>query len=236
MTETTHPKTIDWNRFWTEADKTTREDATPSAKHAVDLVPKFLDEMGVPDSIADVGCGPGVVSFALAERYPEATVVGYDAADSILDENCERARQDDVANLSFERGVLPEFDPGRQYDLVFCFATLCYVADSERALDRLYDAVEPGGHLVLSYINELGRAHYRSVLEADDEEALGEGFDPDRFRERFRLMLDGESTLSYRLIHDAIGTWPRSFWEVVDKPDEQWAWRHVPLVWVPKEG
>ncbi|MFC7189484.1 hypothetical protein ACFQL7_06215 [Halocatena marina] len=47
-------------------------------------------------------------------------------------------------------------------------------------------------------------------------------------------MLAGESTLSYRQIHDALGTWPRSFWEFTDKPAERWAWHHAPLVWIPK--
>ncbi|WP_330630842.1 hypothetical protein [Halocatena halophila] len=58
--------------------------------------------------------------------------------------------------------------------------------------------------------------------------------DPDRFAQRFRLVLEGESTLSYRQIHAAIGTWPRSFWEFTEKPDERWAWNHAPLVWIPK--
>ncbi|WP_290813879.1 trans-aconitate 2-methyltransferase [Halovivax sp.] len=234
MTDATHPDTIDWNRFWTDADEDDRTGATPSAAHAVDLLADFFGAKGVPDSIADVGCGPGALVFELANGYPETTVIGYDAADPVLAENRDRAHEEGVGNVRFERAVLPEFDPGRTFDLVFCFATLCYVADSETALSNLYDAVAPDGHLVVSYINDFGRAHYRRALGDDTDRTLGPGYDPDRFAERFRLTLEGESTLSYRKIHDALGTWPRSFWEVVDKPEEPWAWRQVPLVWVPK--
>ncbi|WP_205596927.1 MULTISPECIES: trans-aconitate 2-methyltransferase [Halostella] len=57
--------------------------------------------------------------------------------------------------MRFERAVLPEFDPGRAFDCVLCYGTLCYVSESERALRNLYDAVAPGGYLVLGYMNRL---------------------------------------------------------------------------------
>ncbi|WP_121822582.1 class I SAM-dependent methyltransferase [Halostella salina] len=233
MTDPTHDDTINWNRFWTEADEDRRASATPSAHHVRGLLDDFFAEKGVPESFADVGCGPGVVARHVAEQYPETTVVGYDAAESALADAREQAGAAGLDNLAFERGVLPDFDPGRAFDLVHCFGTLAYVADSEPALESLYDAVAPGGHLVLGYMNDLARAHHREMVE-NPEEHPDPDFDPEAFADRFRLVLDGESTLSYRDIHDAVGTWPRSFWEVTDKPDKRWAWRHVPLVWLPK--
>jgi trans-aconitate methyltransferase len=235
MTESTHPGTIDWDRYWSEADDEDRESATPSAHHATDVVARFLDATGTPESFTDVGCGTGHVAFAVAERYPETTVVGYDVGDAVLAENRSRAHEDGVDNLAFERTVLPEFDPGREFDVVFSYFTLCYVADVEEALQNLYDAVAPGGYLVCNYQNRLARAHWQRMAD-DPETHLGEesSFDPDRFEERFRLLLDGENLLSYDRIHDALGTWPRSVWSVVEKPDVRWAWRHHPLVYVPK--
>lgn len=224
----THPATIDWGAFWADADDEDRESANAAAHHAADLIPEFVAERTNPDAIADVGCGGGALTFALAEAFPDADVVGYDAADPVLAENREVARERGVENASFERGVLPDFDPGRTFDVVACCHTLEYVADSETALQSLYDAVAPGGDLVLTYTNDYGRAHYGRVLDDPPEEV-----DEERYAERFGLVVDGESTLSYRAIHDALGTWPRSFWEVVDKPEERWMWRNHPLVWVP---
>jgi SAM-dependent methyltransferase len=227
--DATHADTIDWTAFWTAADDEDRESANAATHHVADLVPRFAAERGAPDAVADVGCGGGALTFALADAFPDAEVVGYDAAAPVLRENRERAAERDPSNVAFERSVLPDFDPDRQFDLVACCHTLEYVADSEAALTSLYDAVAPGGELVLTYTNDRGRAHYRRTL--DDPHG---GFDPERFAERFRLVLDGESTLSYDAIHDALGTWPRSFWQVVDRPAEQWMWRNHPLVWVPK--
>lgn len=235
MTDDTHDDTIDWNRFWRKADDDDRESATPSAHHMRELLADFFAERGVPDSFASVGCGPGVVSFDVAERHPETTVVGYDAAASILSENRERARREGVENVSFERAALPDFDPGRQFECVFCYGTLCYVSESERALRSLYDAVAPDGHLVLGYMNRLAASHHRRALSSasESEHELDEEA-RERRRRRFRLVFDEESTLSYRRIHDALGAWPRSFWEVTERPEKRWAWRHVPSVWVPK--
>ena len=154
MTDPTHPDTIDWNQFWTDADDEDRDSARPARRHVVDLLPEFVEERGVPNSVADVGCGPGDLVFALADRYPETDVVGYDAAASVVAENRQRARAEDVTNATFERATLPDFDPGGEFDLVACCHTLCYVAESERALRALYDAVSPGGTLVLAYTNE----------------------------------------------------------------------------------
>lgn len=233
MTDQRHPDTIDWNRYWTDAGEEMRDSATPSKHHMRELLADLFEEKGVPDSLASVGCGPGVVAFDVAERHPETTVVGFDAAESILDENRERAREERVENVEFERAVLPEFDPGGRFDIVFCYGTMAYVSASRRALRNLYDAVAPDGHLVLGYVNDRGRATYQGWLDAPEDRSE-ESFDPERFRERFRLVLAGESTLSYREIRDALGTWPRSFWEFTDRPEERWAWNHVPAVWVPK--
>ncbi|PSP52847.1 class I SAM-dependent methyltransferase [Halobacteriales archaeon QH_3_68_24] len=236
MSDATDRDTIDWDRFWAEADETERAGATASAHHAHETLRAFLDAR-VPDlaSLADVGCGPGHVAFGVAERHPDAAVVGYDVAGSIVTENRERARESDLGTLRFERTVLPEFDPDRTFDVVFCYATLSYVADPERAIRTLHDAVEPGGYLVCSYPNTLAQVHYRRVAEAPEEHLPEDsGFDPDRYPDRFRLLIEGESLLSYDRIHDILETWPQSVWRVVEQPDGRYAWRHHPMVFVPK--
>lgn len=241
MTADTFERTIDWSAYWREADDGDRAGASPSAEYVVDPLLEFLDERrgsgsrAGPESLADVGCGAGATAFAVAERYPDATVVGYDAAEAVLAENRERARREEVANVTFERAVLPDFDPGRQFEVVCAFFTLCYVEDVERALAALYDAVAPGGALVLTYHNRLARAQFRSVA-ASPEEHLGDEspFDPERYADRFELVLAGESLLSYEAIHETLGTWPQSVWSVVGTEDRYAAWRHNPLVYVPK--
>lgn len=235
MADTTYANTIDWDRFWTDADDGKRASASPSRRHVVVLLPQFVAEKGVPETFADVGCGTSDVLFEMAERYPDLTALGYDAAEPILADNRRRAEAEGHSNVRFEHARLPDFDPAERFDLVLCHATLDYVAEAETAVQNLYDVVAPGGNLVVQYPSRLAQTHRQRVLETPEQFMEDpEDFDAEWFAERFQLVLEGENTLSYETIEDALGTWPRSFWEVVDKPDEPWAWRHFPMVWVPK--
>jgi len=236
MTDTTtFDRTIDWNDYWHESDDARADEANGGAMLLVDPFFEFLDEIDDPDSYADVGCGGGAVVFDVADRYPDATVVGFDAVESVLDANRERAREETVRNAAFERTVLPEFDPGRQFDVVSTFYTLCYVADVERALRNLYDAVAPGGYLVFTYHNRFARSIFESIAESPHEHLdESSAWSPETFADRFELVIEGENLLSYDRIHDVLDTWPQSVWSVTDESERYPAWRQNPFVYVPK--
>lgn len=227
--------TIDWNEYWKGADDETARERNPSTHHALDVLPSFLEQRGVPETFADVGCGGGQLVCEIAEQYPDTTVVGYDAARPVIESNRERVSEMDLENVEFEQAVLPDFHPDQQYDVVFSYFTLCYVEDVEGALETMYDAVAPGGCLLFNYQNTLAQSHWQQMADGPDElfEQAPE-FEAGRFERRFELLLDGENLLSYDRIHDILGTWPQSVWSVVDKPDIEWTWRHHPLVYVPK--
>lgn len=236
MSREVYTHTIDWDAFWERADEERRGDTSPSADLVAGPFMEFLTTSlpDGPDAYADVGCGPGDLVFEVADRFPDATAIGYDSADAVLVENRERAREAD-ADVAFEQTVLPEFDPDRRFDVVSCLFTLCYVADVEKAVKNLYDAVEPGGYLVLHYHNRLARSHYGSIAESPheflDEDSV---WDPETFTDRFELVVTGESLLSYERIHELLGTWPRSVFSVADDADRYAAHRYEPLVYVPK--
>ncbi|SDR15445.1 class I SAM-dependent methyltransferase [Natronobacterium texcoconense] len=236
MSEEKYSDTIDWDEYWDGADEEVREDTGPSAILALEPCVEFIETMlpDGPDAYADVGCGPGDLAFEVSTHYPDATVVGYDSAVAVLEENRERAREVD-SDVTFEQAVLPEFDPDRQFDIVSCLFTLGYVADIERALETLYEAVKPGGYLIVHYYNRFAQAHYSSIAESPDE-YLDEdsAWNPETFADRFELVVEGENLLSYERIHDVLGTWPQSLFSVADDAEPYPAHRYEPLVYVPK--
>lgn len=235
MSETSYRGTIDWDDYWDSADEKDTEDASPSTEYIIDPLREFFETRGAPGTYADVGCGPGAAVFDVAERNPAASVVGYDAAEAVLANNRERAREEGFDNVSFEHARLPEFDPDQQFDAVTCFYTLCYVADVEAALQNLYDAVAPGGYLVITYHNEYAQRMFQSMADSPEEFLDEDGaWKPGRFADRFELVLEGESTLSYRQIHDVLGSWPQSLWSLAEESERFDAWRMNPVVFVPK--
>lgn len=236
MTKQTYTDTIDWDEYWNEADEDRREDTSPSADLVLEPFVEFLTAKlsDGPNTYADVGCGPGDLVFEVAERCPDATVVGYDSAEAVLSENRDRAREAGL-DVDFKRAVLPAFDPDHRFDVVSCLFTLCYVGDVERALMNLYDAVEPGGYLIVHYHNQFAQAHYSSIAESPyeylDEDSV---WSPETFADRFELVIQGESLLSYERIHEVLGTWPQSVFSVVADADQYRAHRYEPLVYIPK--
>ncbi|EMA50000.1 MULTISPECIES: class I SAM-dependent methyltransferase [Halococcus] len=225
---------FDWDAYWTDADEEKREEASPSAHHAAEVLPEFVERFDAPPGVADVGCGAGVTTFAVADRLAEP-VVGYDTAAPVVERNRDRAAREGVENVRFEQTTLPEFTPDREFGVVFAYFTLQYVRDVEQALENLYAAVAPGGALVCNYMNRAAREF--CLVAADDPHDNADHpfvFDPDQYTERFGALLDGDSVLSRERIYETLGTWPRSAFTVADRPDVRWAWHHAPLVYVPK--
>lgn len=227
--------TIDWEEYWTTTSDMANDDANASSDLLVEPFLRFLDWAGKPKNFADVGCGGGTLIEAVTHHYPTTSITGYDAAESVIRENRRRSWDPGLDDPRFEQARLPDFDPERSFDIVSCLFTLCYVREVDRALEALYDAVKPGGYLVCTYHNRHAAALFRTFAAAPEQHIPpASAWDPDRFAERFQLVIEGESTLSYRQIHQVLGRWPRSVWSVDDDLEPYGAWRQNPFVFIPK--
>ena len=121
---------------------------------------------GLGERIADLGCGPGNISFRLARQFSEAAVVGYDGASVMLAlaEETLAECSDLSARLSFRQVVLPDRSLDRAYSAVISNSLLHHLHDpavlwqSVRALGKQGAAV---------YIKDL-----RRPVCADDVDAL----------------------------------------------------------------
>lgn len=207
-TETDDPfaDSIDWTDYWRDWTRESAETypATVAVDHA-DRVERFWETCEWPDSTngpvnaAFVGCGPGELPATMARRFPTTAVVGYDAAPSAV--TLARERASELSNCTARRATLPAFEVDRRFDFVWCYATLHYVRETERAVEALFDRVGPGGRLVCTYPNEAFRAAHA--------DASG------RLRDRFRLAIRGENLLSADRIESLLDREVRDFWTLV---------------------
>jgi ubiquinone/menaquinone biosynthesis C-methylase UbiE len=115
---------------------------------------RVLDEVGLAPGqrCLDAGCGPGETMRLMAERVgPSGSVTGVDvdatlgkAAIAMLRDQghhqCEFAQVDLTADASL---------PGGGYDLVYARLLLYHLPERVAVLRRLWEAVAPGGHLVV---------------------------------------------------------------------------------------
>jgi trans-aconitate 2-methyltransferase len=113
-----------------------------------------------PRYVADLGCGPGNLTAALARRWPDATVAGVDnspemiaaAQAGISGENGARgpagpAPGEDIPSLSFALGDVRDWRPERPLDVLVCNAVLQWVPGHDELLLRWADLLAPGGWL-----------------------------------------------------------------------------------------
>ncbi len=97
-----------------------------------------------PGYVADLGCGPGNLTAALAARWPGATVAGVDSSPEMI----AAARESQAApNLSFALGDITGWDPPQAPDVLVSNAVLQWIP-SQRELARQWaDLLAPGGWL-----------------------------------------------------------------------------------------
>ena len=83
---------------------------------ALDLA---LEDLPPPRRILDLGTGTGVVALALAERYPEAEVVGIDLSPGMIEEARRKLPPELAGRVGFEVGDASALDcPDGDFDLV----------------------------------------------------------------------------------------------------------------------
>jgi SAM-dependent methyltransferase len=107
----------------------------------------------------DAGCGPGLFSFFVAERFPEAHLTGYDISSTDI-ETCNQSKiQKKIDNVTFKTLNLREFDERERYDFIFSIDVLEHIRGNLAVLRNIYNALEPGGIFYLAMPYEPGHRY-----------------------------------------------------------------------------
>ena len=104
-----------------------------------------------PARVADVGCGTGWSSIAIAQAYPKVRVDGFDIDEASIKSARENATKTGVENrVTFE--VRDAGAPGKaaSYDLVTAFETIHDMANPVAALRAMRALVAPGGAVLVA--------------------------------------------------------------------------------------
>jgi trans-aconitate 2-methyltransferase len=113
-----------------------------------------------PNSVVDLGCGPGNSTELLQARFPHADLLGIDTSDDML--ASARSRLPDVL---FEKGDIAEWQPSAAPDVLYANASLQWVPDHERLLPRLVGMLAPGGVLAVQMPDNLEEPTHRLMRE-----------------------------------------------------------------------
>lgn len=131
------------------------------------------------ERILDLGCGDGSLTRKLADCVPQGRVVGIDASWGMIE--TAKKLEPEKENLFFRLMDIECLNFEYQFDLIFSNATLQWVKDHKRMLQRVYMRLRPGGVLRFNFAGEgncaaLVRA-IRETMTEDQFEVWFNGFD-----------------------------------------------------------
>jgi SAM-dependent methyltransferase len=115
---------------------------------------RLLDQVGLGPGARclDAGCGPGETMRLMAQRVgPTGSVTGVDVDAALGAQAVGMLHAAGHGQCSFARADLTADEPiaGAPFDLVYARLLLFHLPQRVRVLRRLWDAVAPGGHLVV---------------------------------------------------------------------------------------
>ncbi len=123
-----------------------------------------------PGYVADLGCGPGHLTAALAQRWPGAAVVGVDSSPEMIAAATEAARgaaaaAPGAASLTFQLGDAWDWRPDRPVDVLVCNAVLQWVPGHQELLLRWADLLAPDGWLAFQLPGNFDQPSHAIVAE-----------------------------------------------------------------------
>ncbi|OCN06244.1 trans-aconitate methyltransferase [Erysipelotrichaceae bacterium MTC7] len=127
---------------------------------SIDLVARLPIE-GI-HTILDVGCGPGNSTNQLYQKYPNATIIGIDSSQDMLDK-----AKEDYPHLQFQLvDITNELHTlATTFDLIFSNACLQWVPNNEQVLHSLFRLLNQGGMLAVQVpINQ--EAPIQKIIQA----------------------------------------------------------------------
>ena len=113
---------------------------------ALDLIGRIPLEN--PAVIYDLGCGSGNVTRLLAERWPDADVVGMDNSPEMLGRAAADAAGS-AGRIRWQTGDLADWQPDATPSVLYSNAVIQWVPDHAELVPRLWQLLPPGGCLAV---------------------------------------------------------------------------------------
>ena len=180
----------------------------------VDLLARVPAEN--PKVVVDLGCGPGNLTALLADRWPDAAVVGLDSSPEMI----ERARAGDP-RIAFEVADLRDWAPPAAVDVLVSNAALQWVPGHLDLLPRLVGQVARGGWFAFQVPGNLGEPSHtiRDALAAEPpyaEHTAGVAVPASHDPVVYLDLLAG--------LGCAVDAWETTYLHVLTGPDPVFAW------------
>jgi trans-aconitate 2-methyltransferase len=117
-------------------------------------------EAANPRVVVDLGCGPGTLTVTLAERWPDATIVGLDSSVDMV--NAARGLG---SSVHFDVADVRDFHPEPEVDIVVGNAVLQWVPGHDALLERWVNELQPGAWIAFQVPGNFDAPSHRIIRE-----------------------------------------------------------------------
>ncbi|MEJ5302410.1 MAG: class I SAM-dependent methyltransferase [Bacteroidales bacterium] len=138
--------------------------------HVKKALRKWASKHPGPASILDAGMGFGQYSYLLARLNPDYQVLGVDLKEEQVTDCTEFFRKAGLRNANFQMADLEKFDIKEQFDLILSVDVMEHIPDDNAVFRNFYQALKPGGQLIISTPSDQGG----SDVHSHEEEGKGE--------------------------------------------------------------
>ena len=165
-----------WNRWIFGTDMTTeyyREVGLYYDKDALDYDSRYWDNPVLQkirqsfreetkrfsgSSMLEIGCGTGLDLVHFGQTHPSRDIYGIDVSAEMIQRTRDRIKTSGCTNIEARQGSEIEIHtlfPHQTFDVIYVFfGALNTTEDLRRAARHISEALNPGGHLVLSFVNK----------------------------------------------------------------------------------
>ncbi len=105
-------------------------------------------ENPAPQKIADLGCGPGLLTQQLSRTFTEAEILGVDMAPGMIRQSEANFRKNRRVRFAVED--MEEFCESGRFDLVASNYSLQWIASTERIFSNVHESLDEGGRFAFS--------------------------------------------------------------------------------------
>lgn len=145
-----------WQEWWPTIERANQ----PVADRLIELV-----DLEPGNRVLDVATGAGGTAFDVAEAVgPDGEVVATDLSPGMLGIAKDRAAEADLTNVTFEVGDAETMElPTGAFDAVLCRFGIMFFPDRALALERIRDALRPGGRFAASVPGSMETAPFMTM-------------------------------------------------------------------------
>jgi trans-aconitate 2-methyltransferase len=145
--------------------------AQPRLRPAIELLLRV--DLHAPGVIYDLGCGTGTVTRLIADRWPDAGVLGIDGSGEML----ARAREGGGRPRWLQRD-LAGWRPEQPADLIYSNAALHWLPDHRQLFPALVAGLAPGGVLAVQMPRNFSAPSHTAIADTVRDGAWRERLEP----------------------------------------------------------